>query len=58
MRKALAAGGPPSRRSEIHVYPDAGHAFFADYRPSYRPDAAADGWKRMLAWFKANNAAP
>jgi len=58
MRKALAAGGPPSRRSEIHVYPDAGHAFFADYRPSYRPDAAADGWKRVLAWFKANNAAP
>jgi len=58
MRKALAAGGPASRRSEINVYPDAGHAFFADYRPSYRPAAAADGWSPMLAWFKANGAAP
>ena len=37
---------------EIHVYPDTPHAFFADYRPSYRKQAAEDGWKRMLAWFK------
>jgi len=58
MRKALAAGGPASKRSEINVYPDAGHAFFADYRPSYRPAAAADGWSRLLAWFKANGVAP
>ncbi|HTY03887.1 MAG TPA: dienelactone hydrolase family protein [Rhodocyclaceae bacterium] len=41
-------------KSEIHVYPDAGHAFHADYRPTYRKEAAEDGWKRMLAWFKAN----
>jgi carboxymethylenebutenolidase len=34
------------------IYPDAGHAFHADYRPSYRKEAAEDGWKRMLAWFK------
>jgi carboxymethylenebutenolidase len=54
MRKALAASGGASKRSQIQVYPESGHAFFADYRPSYRPADAADGWSRMLAWFKAN----
>jgi len=54
MRKALAGGGAPARKSEIHVYPDSGHAFFADYRPSYRPADAADGWNRLLGWLKAN----
>ena len=58
MRKALAAGGPASKRSQIQVYPDAGHAFFADYRPSYRPAAADDGWKRMIDWFKGSGVAP
>jgi len=56
MRTALAGGSAAAKRSEIKVYPDAGHAFFADYRPSYRADDAADGWSRMLAWFKANGA--
>ncbi|HEX8962598.1 MAG TPA: dienelactone hydrolase family protein [Rhodocyclaceae bacterium] len=51
MRAELAKAGS---KSEIHVYPDAGHAFHADYRPSYRKDAAEDGWRRMLAWFKSN----
>ncbi|MEA9389840.1 dienelactone hydrolase family protein [Acerihabitans sp. TG2] len=37
--------------SEIIVYPDAGHAFNADYRPSYHAASAIDGWRRMLAWF-------
>jgi carboxymethylenebutenolidase len=41
-----------SSKSEIIVYPDAPHAFFADYRPSYREKEAKDGWKRLLAWFK------
>jgi carboxymethylenebutenolidase len=50
MRKALPAGAP----SMIHVYPGMPHAFFADYRPSYRKEAAADGWRRMLDWFAAN----
>jgi carboxymethylenebutenolidase len=36
---------------EIVIYPGAGHAFFADYRPSYNAAAAADGWKRCLDWF-------
>lgn len=43
-----------SSKSEIIVYPDAPHAFFADYRPSYREKDAKDGWKRLLAWFKEN----
>lgn len=41
-----------SRKSEIIVYPDAPHAFFADYRPSYREKEAKEGWKRLQAWFK------
>jgi len=37
--------------SQVLVYPDAPHAFYADYRPSYRPEAAEDGWQRLRAWF-------
>jgi carboxymethylenebutenolidase len=37
--------------SQVLVYPDAGHAFYADYRPSYRREAADDGWLRLQAWF-------
>jgi len=51
MKAALAAGSPAAQQSEFVVYPDAPHAFFADYRPSYRAEAAQDGWRRMLAWF-------
>ena len=39
-------------KSEIVVYPDTPHAFFADYRPSYRKEQAEDGWKRLLEWLK------
>jgi len=52
MKAALAAGSPAAKKSEFVVYPDAPHAFHADYRPSYRQPAAEDGWKRALAWFK------
>jgi carboxymethylenebutenolidase len=38
--------------SEIHIYPDAPHAFYADYRPSYRKEAAEDGWNRLKDWFR------
>lgn len=41
-------------KSYIHVYPDAPHAFHADYRPNYRAAEAKDGWQRMLAWFRQN----
>jgi carboxymethylenebutenolidase len=55
MRKALAeSGNAASKASTIQVYADAPHAFNADYRPSYRKEAADDGWKRLLAWFKQN----
>lgn len=53
MRDALKSG---KSASEIVVYPEAPHAFHADYRPSYRKEAAEDGWKRMLAWFKKHGA--
>ena len=48
MRKALKAQASPS---EIIVYPNTPHGFHADYRPSYRPEAAKDGWSRCVAWF-------
>jgi len=57
MKAALAGGSPAARKSEFVVYPDAPHAFNADYRASYRKEAADDGWKRCLAWFKANGVA-
>jgi carboxymethylenebutenolidase len=36
---------------EIVIYPKAGHAFHADYRQSYRAEAAKDGWTRCVGWF-------
>ena len=45
------------KKVEIKIYPDTPHGFNADYRPSYRPEAAKDGWTRMLAWFKSNGVA-
>jgi carboxymethylenebutenolidase len=54
MRDALKAGSAAAQKSRIDVYPDTPHAFNADYRPSYRKDPAEDGWKKALAWFKAN----
>jgi carboxymethylenebutenolidase len=45
------------KHCEFVIYPDAPHGFYADYRPSYRPEAAKDGWARMLAWFKAHGVA-
>jgi carboxymethylenebutenolidase len=49
MKAALKAANNPS---EIIVYPDTPHGFNADYRPSYRPEQAKDGWTRLQAWFK------
>lgn len=54
MKAALAGGNAACRASQFVVYPDAPHAFHADYRPSYRKEAAEDGWQRCLAWFKAH----
>jgi carboxymethylenebutenolidase len=55
MREALKAAG--NTKSEIVLYPDAPHAFHADYRGSYRKETAQDGWKRCLAWFKNHGVA-
>ena len=52
MKAALAAGNANAKASQFVIYKDAPHAFHADYRPSYRKEAAEDGWKRCLAWFK------
>ena len=41
---AAASGSPAARRSKFVVFPDAPHAFHADYRPSYRKPAADEGW--------------
>ena len=57
MKAALATGSAAAKKSEFVVYPDAPHAFHADYRPSYRKEAADDGWQRCLAWFKAQGVA-
>jgi carboxymethylenebutenolidase len=56
MRAGLKAFGN-DKKSQIHVYEGMPHAFNADYRPSYRKEAADDAWKRMLAWFKKNGVA-
>jgi carboxymethylenebutenolidase len=49
MRAALKEAGKPC---EIVLYPGTPHAFYADYRQSYRKEQADDGWKRCLEWFK------
>jgi len=51
MREAVASAGK-SDQCQIIVYQEAGHAFFADYRPSYHEPSAKDAWKKMLAWFQ------
>jgi len=56
MRSALKAAG--KLQSNLIVYPEAGHGFHADYRSSYDPAAAQDGWRRMLAFFHANGVEP
>ena len=57
MKTELAQGPAAAKGSEFVVYPEAPHAFHADYRPSYRQAAADDGWQRMLAWFKRQGVA-
>jgi carboxymethylenebutenolidase len=52
MKAALKAAGKTT--SDIIVYPGVQHGFHADYRPSYNKEAAADGWAKMLAFFKKN----
>jgi carboxymethylenebutenolidase len=48
LEQALKANG---KTYEFRSYENAGHAFFAVNRPAYRPEAAVDGWKRILDWY-------
>jgi carboxymethylenebutenolidase len=59
MQAALAGAdaNAAAKKSKFTVYPEAPHAFHADYRPSFRKEAAEDGWAQCLAWFKANGVA-
>lgn len=50
MEAALKSAG--NTRSRMVIYPDMPHAFYADYRPNYRRQAADDGWNRLTAWFR------
>ena len=54
MRAALATQGASAaaRQSRIVIYPDAPHAFHADYRASYQSEPARDGWTKLQAWFR------
>jgi len=54
MRDALKSAG---KKAEFVIYPDTPHAFNADYRPSYRKQAAEDGWRRLRDWLKKNGVA-
>ncbi len=54
MQEALVEAG---KDSSIMVFPEAGHAFFADYRPSYREADARDAWDHLLAWFRKHGVA-
>jgi len=60
MKAALAQAAPKNpaaKACQFEVYPDAPHAFHADYRASYREGPAKDGWEKCLAWFKKNGVA-
>jgi carboxymethylenebutenolidase len=57
MKAALQKGSDAARRSGFHVYPQAGHAFHADYRPSYDRAAAEDGWQRCIGWLRGHGVA-
>ncbi|HLY06274.1 MAG TPA: dienelactone hydrolase family protein [Rhizomicrobium sp.] len=50
MRAALAQAG--KRNTDITVFMDAEHGFFADYRPSYNEADAKLAWAKTLAWFQ------
>ncbi|MBT9457589.1 MAG: dienelactone hydrolase family protein [Burkholderiaceae bacterium] len=57
MKFALSQGSAAAKASSFHVYAEAGHAFHADYRPTFLAGPAEDGWQRCMAWFKAQGVA-
>ncbi len=58
VEQAAARAKAAGKTVEIKVYPEAGHAFLSDYRPSYVQSAAVDAWNQALAWFKRYGVAP
>ncbi len=52
LKAALAAN---NKTAEFKIYPGAPHGFHADYRSSYRKEAAEDAWNQMQAWLKKYN---
>ena len=48
LEEALQAAG---KTYEFHSYPNAGHAFFSVNRPSYRVEAANDGWEKIFTFY-------
>ncbi len=54
MKEVLQKAG---NKSAFVVFPNSGHAFHADYRPSYVEADAKDGWQRAIAWFKSHGVA-
>ena len=57
MKDRLKEGSSAARASEIIVYDGAGHAFFADYRDSFKAGPAADAWRRCLDWLSERTSA-
>ena len=57
MKAALGKGSEAARRSGFHVYPQAQHAFHADYRPNYDRGAAEDAWQRCVGWLRGHGVA-
>jgi carboxymethylenebutenolidase len=58
VQQAVAKAKAAHKTADIVVYPDAGHGFHADYRPSYVSADAADGWNKAIAWFKRYGVVP
>lgn len=56
MKQALykASSNPAAAKSQFVIYPDAPHAFHADYRATYQEGPAKDGWNQCIKWFKQN----
>jgi len=57
MKSALVKGNAAAKASTFVVYPEAPHAFHADYRPSFRKGPAEDGWTRAMNWFRQHGVA-
>jgi len=58
VRQAEAKAKAAHKTIDVVIYPDAGHGFHADYRPSYRQADAEDAWKRALAWLRRFGVTP